>query len=341
MRDAHDDRAAFDAVALSAANRRGGKRAALPRVPTREHAERDACRRRGRGAEDAPLSTAFLLLDTICKEPRHACLHSILSAGRARCRAPAWLALATVVLAGLLWAHGPIGQWADYHAFADDRAWLGLPNAANVLSNLPFLAVGVWALWRAAPGAGGEPVARRLAGLRAGAGAHRRRLVGLSLGALERQPGRRPAADRLGLRRPGLGLPRRTRRHALEPGAHRSSRRSRVATLSVAFWWLTERAGQGDLRLYLFVQFLPMLLVPLGLGLGLKATTPTATPARAWWAVLGCYAAAKLFEMADRAVFVSLGGLSGHTLKHLVAAAGAAWLLRAVVRAQTLGRQLR
>ena len=43
-----------------------------------------------------------------------------------------------------------------------------------------------------------------------------------------------------------------------------------LATLSVAFWWLTERAGQGDLRLYLFVQFLPMLLVPLGLGLGLE-----------------------------------------------------------------------
>ena len=75
-----------------------------------------------------------------------------------------------------------------------------------------------------------------------------------------------------------------------------------------------------------------MLLVPLGLVLGLKATTPTATPARAWWAVLGCYAVAKLFEIADQRLFASLGGLSGHTLKHLVAAAGAAWLLRAVVR---------
>ena len=31
------------------------------------------------------------------------------------------LALATAVLAGLLWAHGPIAQWADYHAFADRR----------------------------------------------------------------------------------------------------------------------------------------------------------------------------------------------------------------------------
>jgi hypothetical protein len=52
---------------------------------------------------------------------------------------------------------------------------------------------------------------------------------------------------------------------ALEPAAHARGG-ARVATLSVAFWWLTERAGQGDLRLYLFVQMLPMILVTLGLG---------------------------------------------------------------------------
>ena len=109
------------------------------------------------------------------------------------------------------------------------------------------------------------------------------------------------------------------------------------AAVAVAFWWLTERAGQGDLRLYLFVQGLPMLLVPLGLLLGLMATTPAATPPRAWWAVLGCYVLAKLFEIADQPVFAALGGLSGHTLKHLAAAAGAGLLLRAVVEAQTSG----
>jgi hypothetical protein len=108
-----------------------------------------------------------------------------------------------------------------------------------------------------------------------------------------------------------------------------------VATLSVAFWWLTERAGQGDLRLYLFVQMLPMVLVPLGLGLRLAPTTPTATPASAWWGVLACYAAAKLVELADQPIYAALGGLSGHTLKHLFAAAGAAWLLGAAVAAQT------
>jgi len=78
-----------------------------------------------------------------------------------------------------------------------------------------------------------------------------------------------------------------------------------------------------------------MALVPLGLALRLAPTTPTAAPASAWWGVLGFYAAAKVFELADRPVFAALGGLSGHTLKHLFAAAGAAWLLGAAAAAQT------
>ena len=104
------------------------------------------------------------------------------------------------------------------------------------------------------------------------------------------------------------------------------------ATVAVAFWWLTERAGHGDLRLYLFVQFLPMLLVPLGLLLrpqgddaGGHAGSGLVGRARAATSL------AKLFEIADQPVFAALGGLSGHTLKHLAAAAGAGLLLRAVV----------
>ena len=216
------------------------------------------------------------------------------------------LALATALLAVLLWAHGPIGQWADYHVFADRRAWLGVPNAADVLSNLPFLAIGAWALWklRRAP-ANDSLVGDRLP-------------IAWACAAL--------ASAFLG---------ERVATHWSRPPVLFAA--LGFAAVAVAFWWLTERAGQGDLRLYLFVQGLPMLLVPLGLLLGLKATTPAATPPRAWWAVLGCYVLAKLFEIADQPVFAALGGLSGHTLKHLAAAAGAGLLLRAVVEAQTSG----
>ena len=247
-----------------------------------------------------------------------------------------WLAVATAVLAGLLWAHGPIGQWADYHVFADRRAWLGLPNAADVLSNLPFLAIGVWALWRLrrAPAASPSLTAWRafavaLVLTAAGSATYHWAPSNASL-----------VGDRLPIAWACAALASAFLGERV--GTHWSRPRVLVAalafaTLAVAFWWLTERAGQGDLRLYLFVQILPMLLVPLGLALGLRATTPAAAPAGAWWGVLGCYVLAKLFEIADQPVFAALGLLSGHTLKHLVAAAGAAWLLRAVVEAHTSG----
>jgi hypothetical protein len=36
----------------------------------------------------------------------------------------------------------PILQDQNYHHFADQRAFLGVPNFWNVVSNLPFIAVG-------------------------------------------------------------------------------------------------------------------------------------------------------------------------------------------------------
>ena len=245
------------------------------------------------------------------------------------------LALAALALAALLWGWGqPVGQWAGYHAFADRRGWLGLPNAANVLSNLPFLAIGGWALWRLRLAHAGSP---SIAAWRAFALALVLTAVGSSV--YHWAPSNESlVGDRLPIAWACAALSaaflgERVGVHWSRPPALAAA--LAIATLAVAFWWLTEQAGQGDLRLYLFVQFLPMLLVPLGLGLGLGATTPAATPALAWWAVLACYAAAKMFEMADRALFVLLAGLSGHTLKHLLAAAGAALLLQAVARTQT------
>ena len=54
---------------------------------------------------------------------------------------PAWRRCSALAL--LL--HGPIAQWASYHAFADQRELWGIPHAADVLSNLPFAIAGLWA----------------------------------------------------------------------------------------------------------------------------------------------------------------------------------------------------
>src|SRR5262245_35718081 len=62
-------------------------------------------------------------------------------------RALAFLALMAGSLAGLLLLP-PISQDQNYHHFADQRTILGIPHFWNVVSNLPFIAVGVAGLWQ-------------------------------------------------------------------------------------------------------------------------------------------------------------------------------------------------
>ena len=54
---------------------------------------------------------------------------------------------AITVAAGIAVALLPrMPQSLDYHNFADQRTFLGVPNFLNVVSNLPFLLAGVWGL---------------------------------------------------------------------------------------------------------------------------------------------------------------------------------------------------
>jgi glutathione peroxidase len=82
----------------------------------------------------------------------------------------------------------------------------------------------------------------------------------------------------------------------------------------------------GDLRLYGIVQFFSMLALPLLLVL--RPPRYTRTGDLVW--MMGLYAAAKLCEQGDRLIFALGGVLSGHTLKHLLAAAATAQLVRHV-----------
>lgn len=88
---------------------------------------------------------------------------------------------------------------------------------------------------------------------------------------------------------------------------------------SVLYWKISEARGQGDLRWYGLVQFLPMLLIPLILLLFRPSFTGAAYP----WTMLGAYGAAKLAEFLDAPLFQMFHPLSGHTLKHLLAASAA------------------
>ena len=89
---------------------------------------------------------------------------------------------------------------------------------------------------------------------------------------------------------------------------------------SVAYWYWSELQGAGDLRPYGLVQFGSLLVVVL-----LLFVCPARYPGSGYlFAGLGLYAAAKAFELADARILALGQIVSGHTLKHLVAAGGVA-----------------
>lgn len=246
-----------------------------------------------------------------------------------------WLLVITAVAAAALWQHGPIAQWAHYHQFADARAWWSIPNAANVLSNLPFLWAGCWAAMQLARcgerGAAGNAWMCFAAAVACTAFGSAFYHWSPSNGTL--------VVDRLPIAWACASLLCALLAERVHPSFARATPLTGAllfATVSVAFWWWTESQGRSDLRLYAAVQFLPMLLVPAALALRLPPTSASAVAGRDWCIVLVLYAAAKLLEGADEHVLTAIGWLSGHTLKHLLAAAAAAWLLHAVVQARQL-----
>jgi hypothetical protein len=82
---------------------------------------------------------------------------------------------------------------------------------------------------------------------------------------------------------------------------------------SVMYWQKFD-----DLRPYGFVQFSPMLLVPM-----LIAIFPVRNSSGEYLAYLmGFYLLAKICEHFDPQIFAATRGISGHTLKHVVAALG-------------------
>lgn len=217
----------------------------------------------------------------------------------------------------------PIPQDVAYHLFADRRTLLGIPNALDVLSNLPFLAVsvcGLWLLRQQRLALDGE-LRPACALFFLGVG-----LTAFGSGFYHFAPDNVTLVwDRLPMALAFMALT------ALVVGEYVSLRFGRcllwpllaVGIASVAWWAWTERAGAGDLRPYALVQFLPMLLLPLILALYRSRWTRSGC----LWLVGGWYLLAKFLEFFDHPVFALLG-VSGHTLKHLAAALGAWCLLR-------------
>jgi hypothetical protein len=86
---------------------------------------------------------------------------------------------------------------------------------------------------------------------------------------------------------------------------------------SVVWWHYTETLGHGDLRLYFWVQFYPMLAIVLLLWWYYTPAVKVILPILLW--IVAWYGIAKLFEQLDFPIYRLLR-ISGHSLKHLAAA---------------------
>jgi len=219
----------------------------------------------------------------------------------------------------------PIGQNLQYHHFADQMTLWGISNFANVLSNLPFLFVGIYGLlyvnkhkeelqiyyW---------PSFVFSLGIA---------LVALGSGYYHYAPSNITLVwDRLPMTVGFMGLYAMIVSAFVKPesGIKLLPWLLVAGVLSVLYWLFTESFGQGDLRWYALVQFLPMVLTLVILSLfDVEGVNKNKLVLVLCW-----YSLAKILELADLHILDLTTIISGHSLKHIAAAVACyyviAWL---------------
>lgn len=229
-----------------------------------------------------------------------------------------FIGVALAAIAVMLWIE-PIPQDPAYHLFADGRAFFGIPNFWNVASNVPFLIVGVAGLLLL------PAVTLKFHFVVFCAGVA---FVSIGSGWYHLQPSNAALVfDRLPMTIGFMALFAAVIADRISMTFGRAMLWPLVTLgiASVGWWHLTEQAGAGDLRPYALVQFLPILLIPLMLLL-FKGEV---LQARWLWASLAAYAAAKVAEHFDAAIYSAGQILSGHSIKHVLAALAFWWAIRA------------
>jgi hypothetical protein len=228
------------------------------------------------------------------------------------------LALASALALVSVLAFAPKKQPQAYHLFADTVPFGPIPNAANVLSNLAFFAVGLWGLAVVLSPhtvrSFDEPWERRPWALLFAAIA----ATAFGSGYYHWKPNDATLFwDRLPMTVAFTSLVAALLAERVDPRIARRLFLPLVATglAAVIAWPLL-----NDLRPYIFLQAAAILLV-LVCTLFFKSRYQDGR----WMAgLLAGYAAALLFEALDHQVRHALGFIGGHPLKHLAAAAGTA-----------------
>jgi thiamine transporter ThiT len=211
-------------------------------------------------------------------------------------------------------AHGHTHIYAHGHPFVDARTLLGIPNALDVVSNLPFIGLGAWGLWSLVR-APVVPTATRQAATVF--------FVGLVLTSVSSSVYHwAPSVWGLAVDRAGMAVA-----FAGVLGLATAERVSLRATPWV--WGSVLVAGMLAIALNLAVGVVaPWAVVQFGgmavvLWAAAQRSQPGALGVR-WDVLIAIYAVAKLLELGDAAVFHATDHLvSGHSLKHIAASLAA------------------
>ncbi len=226
-----------------------------------------------------------------------------------------------------------MAQPLDYHAFADTRAWLGIPNFGDVASNAAFFvagASGIVVTLRART-VFAEPF-ERVPYLVFFAGVL---LTAFGSAYYHWAPdNERLVWDRLPMTIAFAGLIAAQLDERVSVGVGRAFLVPGVIVgfVSVIYWQLTERLGRGNVIPYAVVQGYAMVMI---VALAAFCRSRYTRAADLFW-VFFWYGLAKLMETFDGQVLRALGGtVSGHTLKHL-AASGSGFVVARMLVARTL-----
>ncbi|MCK5831631.1 MAG: ceramidase domain-containing protein [Methylococcales bacterium] len=214
-----------------------------------------------------------------------------------------------ILLISLLLITAPIPQDPAYHNLADDRHWFGISNFANVFSNVPFAMIGLMGLFLYSKNNSQAALSWQTFFIG---------LIFVAIGSsyYHLTPNNHTLVwDRLPMMISFMGLfiallveniPNFNEKPALPMAVL-------LGLSSVIYWHYLD-----DLRFYGFMQFAPLVAIPIILYVYKGRYTHRS------YLLYGLlfYILAKVFELTDRLIFEQTEQLlSGHTIKHLLAAA--------------------
>mgnify|MGYP000070704601 CR=1 FL=1 len=105
-----------------------------------------------------------------------------------------------------------------------------------------------------------------------------------------------------------------------------------LGVASVLYWYWTEKLGAGNLNYYIVVQFYSLLLIIL-LGMSFPSNY---TRGGDIYQVIALYAVGKVAETFDQAIYDFGQIVSGHTIKHLLAAVAIYLIVRMLRKRRVL-----